>query len=145
LPLNSGARIVNPVAFPPGRARLSTTPDTDRVSNDSHNDWNRFSRLLGGSGGRSSVCDDHIDVELDELRRELGKSLDFFFGPTPFDRDGFALEVAELAETLQEGLGTERERGRRAGKEHTDPRNFATFLRPGDRRAHYDYETNNAR
>src|SRR5262249_29461999 len=48
---------------------------TNRIARCRENDWNHRCRLLGSQRGRGIVCEYQIDLQPDELRRDLGKSL----------------------------------------------------------------------
>jgi hypothetical protein len=51
-----------------------------------------------GASGR----DDHGNPAFDQLGRHLRQSLRLIVGKTVFDRDGFALDIAGVLETLTE-------------------------------------------
>ena len=54
-------------------------------------------------GHRGSSRDDDIDLEADELGRDLGVALGAALRPAILDRDGAALDPAEFAQPLHEG------------------------------------------
>ena len=56
-------------------------------------------------GHRGSRRDDDIDLEPDELGRDLGEALDAALRPAILDRDGAALDPAEFAQPLHKSGG----------------------------------------
>jgi hypothetical protein len=60
-------------------------------------DWNRRGNLLGRAPGR----DDDIDLEPDEISRELGVAFAASLRPVILNRDGTTLDPAEAAQPLQ--------------------------------------------
>ena len=69
-----------------------------------HN-WNRFGRLLGSQRALRSPGNDHVDVKTDKLRRQVGKSFRSIGRVSRLDNNVLSLDVAELAQTLQECFG----------------------------------------
>ena len=64
LPLNSGARVDNPVMFPPSRARLATNPLANRIAILPQRNGNGDSGFLGGTGYcRGPGRDDDVDLQ----------------------------------------------------------------------------------
>ena len=120
---------VNPVMFPPGRARLATRPVADRIADSHHDKGDRRCRLLDGERGRRAGGHDHIHIEGDQLGDENGKALILSFRPSILDRDVAALHVAELAQAFAERpdeIGLERRGG---VPQKTDPGDFPALLR----------------
>ena len=110
----------HPVMFPPGRARLATSPTRHRITHGNEDDGDRRRRLLGGQGRWRAVGDDDINLER-QLGRERREPLGLALGKSVLDHDVPALDVAELAQTFAEarshgGLnGRAEPRGSRSG------------------------------
>src|SRR5262249_4809746 len=101
-----------------------------------HDDRNRAGGLLSGTG-RGASCGDHdMDMQSDQLGREVGQSLDLSLSIARLDDEVLPLDVAQLTETLPEPV--EVGFGREAKGEPTDPEDFARQLRCGDERHHED-------
>src|SRR4029453_425755 len=61
--------------------------------------------------------------------------------PSPFDRNALSLHVAELTQSVLEGIAGQRS----VGVEHTDPRNLRKRQRPGGERGDGDANGENDR
>ena len=59
----------NPVALPPGRAKLADQAAADRIDDDDKHDRHRAGRLLQCRHRRAAVGQDHIRRERDQFRR----------------------------------------------------------------------------
>ena len=118
--------MLNPVAFPPGRARLSTRP---AAADDRHDDRDGCGRGLERLGGRRSTRDDDVDVALGEFGGEPGKPFGLVLPPSPLERDRAPLGIAELLQPFDQGFGAKRKRRRRPGQQDADPRQLAGLLR----------------
>ena len=57
---SSGLKNVNPVTFPPGRARLDTPQS---IADHRHDDGDRGGGLLGGQDPGRPMGDNHINLE----------------------------------------------------------------------------------
>src|SRR5512138_3228960 len=79
LAARSGATELIPVTFPPGRARLATSPLAHRIAGVHHDDGDgtgrRLSRLGRGRGRR----DEDVHVEASELDGQVGKPVELVF------------------------------------------------------------------
>src|SRR6516164_4605822 len=73
LALSSAIKKDEPVMFPPGRARLNTSPVW--VPNYSHNYWNRGGRLLSCEGRGGALGNDDSDPVLDKVCCERRKTI----------------------------------------------------------------------
>ena len=94
LPSNSGPRIVNPVTFPPGRARLATSPEANGIGSCRHNDGNGLSRFYGRKGAGCACRHDDVGVETDQLGRQVWEFIILPLGPSEFYGDVLALNMA---------------------------------------------------
>ena len=86
------------VAVGPGEVRDQTKPD--RVFGDHEDDGDRRGRL--GRGLRCGPTGDHGDPSANKLRRQCGQPIDLIVGPTVFNRNVLALDVAGVLQTLAE-------------------------------------------
>jgi hypothetical protein len=66
-----------------------------------HN-WDRLGRLLGSVHALRSPGNDHVYVKTDKLRREVGKPFRSAGRMSVLDDNVLSLDVAEIAQTLQE-------------------------------------------
>ena len=129
LPAVSVAWIDRPVTLPPGRARLATRPVPTG------------SPAIAKTIGMTDVAcfaasalrfprDNDIDLEPDELGRDLGEALAASLRPAILDRDGAALDPAEFAQPLHKGGGPLAPSRRRARAQEPDGRQLRRLLRP---------------
>ena len=134
LPSSSDLSVLNPVMFPPGRARLVTSPLLSGSPGGRHDDRDRLRRSFGGKGTGRTRCHDDVDLEPDQLGRNLREAIFVPLRPAVLDGDALALDVAEVAESLAErleDLGLQRRRG---GAEVPEARQSPRLLRPSDQR-----------
>ena len=74
--------------------------------------------------------DDDIDLEPDELGRDLGEALAASLRPAILDRDGATLDPAEFAQPLHKSGGPLALGCRRARAQEPDGRQLRRLLRP---------------
>jgi hypothetical protein len=86
-PPNSGPRMLNPVAFPPGRAKVSMMPLATGFPNSSENDGNSPSRVLCDQNIWSRRGTDDIHLDTDKLFRQLSKPIKIPFCISVLDQD----------------------------------------------------------
>src|SRR5262249_19023215 len=96
-------------------------PAAKRVRRQREDDRDDRRRLLGRRHP-AARGDDDVDLAGDELGRDLGKALAAPLRPAPLDRDGAALDPAELAQPLHESGGPFGPGGGRSGAEKSDGR-----------------------
>ena len=144
-PASSGTIWDNPVTLPPGRARLSTSPARNRVTRSHHNDRDSPGSFFGSQSIGSSGSDDDVNLETDEIGREVREAIVSTLRIAVLDADVLSLDPSEVAETEPECLVPERGSGRREWREKSYPRNFRWLLRLGPRLVNreYDSESNN--
>jgi hypothetical protein len=85
--------------------------------------------------------DDDVDLQPHQLGGELTEAFGSPTGPSPFDRNALSLHVAELTQSVLEGIAGQRS----VGVEHTDPRNLRKRQRPGGERRDEDANGENDR
>ena len=107
--------------LPPGRASPAANPSPDGVTGEGHHDGNGPGGLLDGPDGRGRPGDDHVDLEANELRRQLLKPLGAAVRVARFEQDALPFDVPEGAEALAKRLALDSVRGRRRGREIPDP------------------------
>ena len=98
-----------PVTLPLGRARLSTRPaSTGSDLSAHHNDGNRLGRIFGrpDQEGLPSPRQDDIDLETHQFGRKLGEPIDLTFRISVFEGDVLSFDVAQLAQSRPNCLGT---------------------------------------
>ena len=107
----SNEKFVTPVRLPPGRLRLSTSPNETGSTPYIKDNGNGCRRGFRSSDSRAPDSRDHAHAALHQLSRELRETLVAVFGPAVFDRHVAALHIAALRETLMEGAQSEILRG----------------------------------
>jgi hypothetical protein len=88
----------------------------DRITTEGHHDRDRPRCLLDGSYRWGWRDDDHVDVEANDLRRQIGKHFELAVRISRVDQGSPALDVAEVAQTLAKSFqvgGISRRRERR--------------------------------
>ena len=73
-----------------------------RIHISRHDDRNRAGGLLRGTDRGGSPADNHVHLEPDQFRREVGESLDLSLGKALLDDEVLPLDVAQRTETLPE-------------------------------------------
>ena len=66
-------------------------PGADGIRHVDHHDRNRLGGLLGRQGRRCAHGHDHVDREMDQLSRQVGKALCFPLGIAPLNGEVLAL------------------------------------------------------
>ena len=92
------------MTLPPGRARLATKP-LPTGSPATAKTIGMADVACFAAGTRASRRDDDIDLEPDELGRDLGVALGAALRPAILDRDRATLDPAELAQPLHKSGG----------------------------------------
>ena len=113
-------------------ARSRQTRDqagADRVPRRREDDRDDRCRLLCRDDCRGSRRDNDIDLEPDELGRDLGEALAASLRPAILDRDGAALDPAEFAQPLHKSGGPLAPGRRRARAQEPDGRQLRRLLR----------------
>ena len=80
LPANTDAMLVNPVMFPPGRARLSTSPSATGSKPPIKTIGNSPGSVLGGYSGRRRGREDHVNFETDQFISQGGEPVELIVG-----------------------------------------------------------------
>ena len=98
-PESAVARLVSPVRFAPGRARLATSPYSIGFRPAAITMGMVLGRLLDGADGLVFDSNDDVDVELDHVRRDGGKA---FLGvrESADHHEVPTLGIAEIGEPL---------------------------------------------
>src|SRR5262249_56496829 len=68
-------------------------------------------RLLGRESPDVPGGDDHVRLELDEFRGEVGESIELAMGEFEFEHEVVALDVAKVPQALDEGIDLRRSGG----------------------------------
>jgi Protein of unknown function (DUF3568) len=76
----------------------------DRIAGTRHDEWDRARGVLGGADDRPAACHNPLHLETDQLGRQVGESLVLPLRPSLLNDEVLAPDVAELAQTLPEGL-----------------------------------------
>ena len=93
--------VVNPVMFPPGRARLSTSPTatgSPRLEKQLGSSWSRSWQL----GLRVEGVTRYVNLETDQLISQGGKPVELIVGVSRLESYILALDIAEFTETSPE-------------------------------------------
>jgi hypothetical protein len=91
-------------------------PAPQRIAHAHHDDGSRPGRTLGGQGGLRHDRDDDVDLEPDQLHREVGEPLEPPLRPSGLEGDVLSLHPGELTERVAEGREEGRIRRGRAGR-----------------------------
>lgn len=83
-----------------GSCQGNDKPVPDRVCIRRHDDRNRFGCILCSAGHVGPIRNDDLDIELDQLSRELGNQVFFALGIAPLDGNILSFDVGELVEPL---------------------------------------------
>ena len=129
MPAISAGLIDRPVTLPPGRARTRDHAGANRVPAVAKTIGMAKLPALRGDC-RASRRDDDIHLEPDELSGDLGKPLAAPLRPAILDRDGAALDPAELTQPLHKCGSPLAPVRRRASAEESDGRQLRRLLRP---------------
>ncbi len=114
--------LVGPACDVASRARKARDePARDRIGDAADDDGDRGGGALGCQCRRRARREDHVDREPGELGRQLGKPLVLAISGADLEDEVPALDPAEVAEPVPEGLVERRVRGR-AGLQVPDPR-----------------------
>src|SRR5215467_10568850 len=89
-----------PVALPPGRLRLVTSPSFTGISDSKHDRDRVCRRLRGQRRRRGERGGDHSRLTLHEIGGERGEPLVALLGPAIFDRDVLPFDITALGEPL---------------------------------------------
>jgi hypothetical protein len=110
----------------------------NRIRGACHHDRDRARRVLGRTGRYDAPCHDHLNLEPDQLGHQVGEPL---FPPlriAGLNDKVLALDIAEVAQPLPEGLQSWIGIAGRAGLEPTDPIHVRRRLGGGGKRRHED-------
>ena len=100
LPANTGEMVVNPVMFPPGRARLSTSPAATGSAPAIKTMGIVLVAFLAARLASRRGRDEYVNFETDQLISQGGKPVELFFSVSILESYVFALNIAERAERL---------------------------------------------
>src|SRR5712691_5174835 len=140
-PLSSAVMVLNPVMFPPRMPQAGDQPGRNRINAHQHHDRDRARGVLGGEGRAGSPWHHHVDLELDQLSRQLAETCFTALCPALLKDDVLALDVAQVAQTLAESLQRWHGcRGSGASIEQPDPVHFPRWLCVSDKRRREDTE-----
>jgi hypothetical protein len=104
------------VAARPGKAGDQT--NFDRVIADAEDDGDRGGCCLRSQRRRRGASNDHGDTSPNKIDRQRRQSIDLILGPTVFDGDVFALDIAVIIQALAKcGQNNVRKRARLAVEE----------------------------
>ena len=100
---SSVVKMLTPVAFPPGRARLETSSELDGIAAGVEHDGDRCRRRLGGSrGGFAADRHNNCDLAANEVGGELRQPIVLALGPAILDRRVAALNETSVLQTPAE-------------------------------------------
>ena len=121
-----------PVTFPPGWARLGTSPLL-RIDDERHDNRDRPGDFLGSLGRRPTHDHDHARLQADQVGHEGGIPRVLALGPSGLQDDALTFHIAQLAQPLAEGF--EAAQSHRVGEGTrryvTDPGYLLLLLRLG--------------
>ena len=115
-----------PVTFPPGRARLLTTPGSHRIAAHCHHDWHSRGALSGGQNRGPGHYDNDFDLEVDEFLGQAFELATLAFCPAIFKREISAFDIAKHAQPVAQAL--EPRVGWIAGMQNADTPEYTALL-----------------
>ena len=131
-PLMRYSEVVNPVALPPGRAKLATKPAaTGSVSLREH-DWHGAGSLQQRPDGRAARCEDDVRRECDQFSRVSPSGIGIPRAPAIVDLQVAAVSPAQLLQALHERRDSILRFRIVRGQPHQHPQ-FAAFARSAAR------------
>ena len=124
LPANAG----QPSDVAAGPRQACDETHDHRVGSDGEDDRDRAGRLLGCRRSGRAPGNDDVHLQANEFGGERRQPLRPALCEPVLDRDVLAFHIAQLAQSLPEGLEEIRVVGGRAGREETDPGNLRRRL-----------------
>src|SRR5262249_61044584 len=121
-----------------GEARDEPLPDG--ITDSHHNDGDRLGRLLGRQHRWRRHGGYDVHLEADQLGREVGEPLVLPLRPSVLHDDVLALDIAQVAQPLLEGLAICTANKRGARTEPADPVYLSRRRRLGGERRHEEAE-----
>ena len=110
-------------------------PVRHRIADRREDDGNGARGVPGSTNRFAPVGQDHVDVEADQLSRELGETLSPAFRGSDVDGDILALDVRELAQPLAERVEVRRGQCHGGGRNVADSEHPRGFRRAAEREA----------
>jgi hypothetical protein len=111
-----------PVNVAAGTGEAADIAGLHRITVHHEHDGDRRGRSAGGCRLRRRYRNDHVDGELDELERQRRQLQELPVRITVLDRDVLTGDVAQLAQSLPEGVEAGNVDARRPSRQHTNPR-----------------------
>jgi hypothetical protein len=134
------------VRFPAGRARFYDKATSNGVARGHHDDRDRGCRILRGECRRDRSGQDDVDGLPHEVRRELGKTLEFAFSEPVLDDEGLSMDPTRFPHSLAKSIRKGRVGLRQRGRQSPDSGRFARRLRLStERRGEEDCRTSQER
>ena len=96
-------------------------PISDWVAHDRHHDGDSGGRLLCSAGRGGIAGDNEVEIEIDELLRQLCESLDLSIRSPVFDDDVLPLHIAAFPQSLLKSVDHRPLLGRAEGTRHHEP------------------------
>ena len=89
---------------PPRPRQAGDEPLPHRIRGARHHDRDRARGVLGSAGRGGASCHNHVHLEPDQLGRQVGEPLVLPLRIAVLNDEVLALDIAEVAQTLPEGL-----------------------------------------
>src|SRR5262249_12395936 len=129
LPTRSGEAADSPVMLPPGRARLATSPSaTGSPTIGNTIGMVAVARRAASAPSEPPPRPDDINLQRREFGGQRGQPLGLSLGVAVFDDKIAALDIAEIAQSAEEGLSDLRVAARAIERQIADPRKLAGLL-----------------
>ena len=97
-------RLDNPVALPPGRARLVTSPLPTGSATEAKTMGMVLVACLAARAARCDWGHDDINLERNQFGRKSGEPVELPLGISVFNHEVATLDVTEVTQSLTEGL-----------------------------------------
>ena len=120
-----------PVRFPPGRAKLLNQSSRNGIRHAHEDQRHRSGDILASDCGIGCDGDKYVDLQAQQLRRQLGKALKRARLIPVLNIEVLALDVAEITQALAECFRSRGIGSRGHGGEIADACQLLHFLRRG--------------
>jgi hypothetical protein len=134
-----GAHTVShPRHISPRAREARDEPAPNRIGNGEHDDRDRRGGVLGRHDREGRRCGDDIDLQPDQLGREVGQAVRPALRESRLDDDVLALDPPELTQPFPKRRAGTAVTGGRAGREKADPVDLPRRLRADGARCRED-------
>jgi hypothetical protein len=109
-----------------GMSQAGNKPASQRIAGGRHDDWDGRGGSLGRKRRERSDCHNDVNVEANQLGRELGQPFESVLRPAALEGDVFPFDPSQLRQGIEKGGDA----GRGTGAEIADRAHLRGLLRP---------------